>query len=152
MIVHEHTRRIDRSAEEAFAVIGTHMYDNHPRWEREVVEIRPLTPGPVGVGSRAIMVRQEFGRRSEVEYEITEFDPGRRIAASHPDDAAMDFDITFDLEPIDDGSCALTVRVAARPKGWARLLEPVMRMAMPRRGARITDDLVEVIEGWAVAS
>ncbi len=151
MIVHEHTRRVHRSAEEAFDVIGTHMYENHPRWEREVVEIRPLTPGPVGVGSRAVMVRQEFGRRSEVEYEITEFEPGRRIAASHPEDASMDFDIAFDIEPIDDDTCAVTVSVAARPKGWARALEPVMRIAMPRRGARITDDLAAVIEGRSAA-
>lgn len=146
MIVHEHTHRVNRSAEEAFDVIGTHMYDNHPRWEKEVVEIRPLTPGPVGVGSRAIMVRQEFGRRSEEEYEITEFVPGRRIAAQHPDDAVMDFQISFDLEPIDADSCTVRVEVRAQPHGWARLLEPVMRIAMPRRGERITRDLVGVIE------
>jgi hypothetical protein len=147
MIVHEHTEQVNRSAEDAFDVIGTHMYDNHPLWEREVVEIRPLTPGPVGVGSRAIMVRQEFGRRSEVEYEITEFEPGRRIAAQHPDDASMDFHIEFDIEPIDTDSCSVRVTVRAQPKGWARLLEPVMRVAMPRRGERITKDLVGVIEG-----
>ncbi len=92
------------------------------------------------------MVREEFGRRSQEEYEITVFEPGRRIAATHPDDAAMDFDISFDIEPIDVGSCSVTVRVTAQLKGWARLLDPVMRMAMPRRGARITDDLVAVIE------
>ncbi len=146
MIVHEHTEPVKRSAEDAFDVIGTHMYENHPRWEREVVEIRPLTPGPVGVGSRAVMVRQEFGRRSEEEYEITEFEPGRRIAASHPDDAAMDFHITFELEPIDADSCTVRVEVRAQPKGWARMFEPVMRVAMPRRGRRITRDLVAVIE------
>lgn len=145
MIVHEHSRQVGRSAEEAFDVIGTHMYENHPRWEREVVEIRRLTPGPVGVGSRAVMVRREFGRRSEVEYEITEFEPGRRIAAHHPD-ASLDFCISFDIEPIDAATCTVRVKVQAKPRRWARLLEPVMRLAMPRRGERLTDAMAEVIE------
>ena len=146
MIVHEHTRTVNRSAEDAFDVIGTNMYENHPKWEKEVVEVRPLTPGPVGVGSRIVMVREDFGRRSEVEYEITEFEPGRRVAAEHPDDATMDFAIRFDIEPIDADACTLRVRVEAQPKGWTRVIEPVMRIAMPRTGNRITDTLVELIE------
>lgn len=146
MIVHEHSRKVNRSAEDTFDFIGTHMYENHPRWEKEVVEIRPLTPGPVGVGSRAVMVREEFGRRSEEEYEITEFEPGRRIAAHHPEDAAMDFRIAFDIEPLDGDSCMLSVEVQIQTKGWMRLFEPVMKLAMPKRGKRIVDDLVNVVE------
>lgn len=145
MIVSQHIRKVNRSAQEAFDVIGTNMYDNHPKWEREVVEIRRLTPDPIGVGSRAVMVRREFGRTTEVEYALTAFEPNRRIAAHHPD-AAMDFDIAFTITPIDDHSCTVQVDVRAQPKGFARLLEPVMHLMMPRHGARITDDMVHVIE------
>ena len=151
MIVSQHVRQVNRSAEETFDVIGTHMYDNHPKWEDEVVEIRRLTPDPIGVGSRAIMVRREFGRTTEVEYVLTEFEPNRRIAAHHPD-AGMDFDIEFTITPIDDHSCTVQVDVRAQPKGLSRVLEPIMRLAMPRRGARITDDMVDVIERSTPAS
>lgn len=151
MISHEHTEPVNRSAEDAFDVIGTHLYDNHPRWEREVVEIRRLTPDPIGVGSRAIMVRQEFGRRSEVEYEITEFEPGRRIAA-RDHDPAMDFQIAFDIEPIDDDSCTVRVAVRAEPRGWMRAFEPVMRLVMPRRGERLAKSMVDVIESQTAPS
>ena len=149
MIEWQLTRQVDRSAEHAFDVIGTNMYENHPRWEKEVVEIRPLTPGPVGVGSRAVMVRQEFGRRSETEYEITEFEPGRRIAAFHPD-AKMDFFIAFELDPIDADSCTIQVDVRAELQGWMRILEPVMRRVMPKQAARIADDMASVIESTPV--
>ena len=126
MIVYQQTREVNRSAEETFDVIGTHVYDNHPRWEPEVLEIRRITPDPVGVGSRAIMVRREFGRTTEVEYVVTEFEPGRRIAAHHPD-SALDFNISFDITPIDSDSCTLQVDVRAQPQGWFRIFEPSSR-------------------------
>ena len=57
MITYTKTRRVERSAETAFDVIGTHVFENHPKWEAEVLEIRRLDQGAVGVGSRAVMVR-----------------------------------------------------------------------------------------------
>lgn len=145
MIVYQSIRQVNRSAEVTFDVIGTHVYDNHPRWESEVLEIQRITPDPVGVGSRAVMVRRDFGRRTEVEYEVTEFEPGRRIAFHHPA-AALDFNISFDVGPIDSGSCTVQVDVRAQPQGWTRILEPVMRRAMPKQGDRIASAMAEVIE------
>ena len=145
MIAYTTVKDVNRSAEDTFAVIGTHIYDYHPKWEREVVEIRPITPDPVGVGSRAIMVRREFGRTTESEYVLTEFEQGRRIAAHHPDDS-MDFDISFEITPVDSGSCTVRVDVRAQPRGWTRVLEPMMRLAMPKRGERIMRSMVEVVE------
>ena len=136
---------VDRSAEDTFDVIGTHLYENHPKWEREVVEIRRLTPDPVGVGSRAVMVRRDFGRTSESEYVITEFDPGRRIAAHHPDDS-MDFDISFEVTPIDAGSCTVTIDVQAQALGWTKVFEPIMRLAMPKRSERIAKSMARIVE------
>ncbi len=145
MIAYTSQRQVNRSAEDTFDVIGTNLYENHPKWEREVVEIRPITPGPVTVGSRAVMVRREFGRTSESEYAITEFDTGRRITAHHPD-PSMDFNISFEITPIDDESCTVQVDVAAQPLGWTRTFEPIMQLAMPRRGERIMRDMVDLIE------
>jgi len=100
MLTYEVRRRINRPPEAVFDVIGTHVYENHPRWESEVVEVRRLTDGPVGVGSRAIMVRQEYGRRRAAPYEVTEFVPDRKIAFRHLD-GPMTFEIAFMLEPAD---------------------------------------------------
>lgn len=138
-------KHVNRSAEDTFSVIGTGLYEYHPKWEREVVEIRRITDGPVGVGSRAIMVRREFGRTSESEYVVTEFEQDRRIAAHHPD-PSMDFHISFQITPIDSSSCTVQVDVAAQPQGWTRIVEPVMRLAMPKRSERLASSMVEVIE------
>jgi len=145
MIAYQCVRDVNRSAEDTFDVIGTHMYENHPKWEPEVVEIRRITPDPVGVGSRAVMVRHEFGRTREVEYVITEFEEGRRIASHHPNDA-LDFNISFEITPIDSDSCRVRVNVRAQPQGWIRILEPMMRLVMPKRGERIASSMADVIE------
>lgn len=148
MIRWRRTSTVRASVGEAFDVIGTNVTSNHPRWEKEVQSIRTLTPGPIGVGTKAVMVRKEMGRVHESEYEVTEFVPGRSIAFRHPQDS-IDFALRFELTPIDDAACELTVEVAARPKGVLRLLEPVMRFGFPRRSRRITDAMVAVIETTA---
>jgi hypothetical protein len=145
MITYQTVKDVNRSAEVTFDVIGTHVYENHPRWEPEVIEIRRITPDPVGVGSRAIMVRHEFGRTTEVEYVVTEFEEGRRIAFHHPD-AALDFNISFEITPVDSHSCTVRVNVRAQPQGWTRILEPIMRLVMPRSGERITSSMADVVE------
>lgn len=145
MIRWSRTTTVHASADDAFDVIGTNVTVNHPRWEKEVLSIRTLTPGPIAVGTRAVMVRKEMGRVRESEYEVTEFVPGRRIAFVHPQDA-LDFRLRFDLMPIDDATCDLTVDVTAQPRGALRLLEPIMRLGFPKRSRRITDAMVDVIE------
>ena len=145
MINHTTVKHVNRSAEDTFGVIGTGVYEYHPKWEREVVENRRITPDPIGVGSRGVMVRREFGRTTETEYVVTEFEQDRRIAFHHPG-PPMDFDISFQVEPIDSSSCTVRVAVAAQPQGWTRVFEPVMRLVMPRRGDRLANSMVTVIE------
>jgi hypothetical protein len=77
-------------------------------WESEVVEIRPLTEPPVRVGSRAVMVRREYGPRSEVTYEVTAFDQDRRIAFRHIS-TQMAFEIAFVLDPAGEWGSDLSV-------------------------------------------
>ena len=139
------TYRVGRTPDEVFDVIGIHCYENHPRWEREVVEIRPLTSGPIGLGSRAIMVRQDFGRRSETEYEVTAFDPPRRVAFRHPQDSML-FELSFDLAAADSSATDLTVHVRMEPKGAIRLLSPLLALQLPRRTDRITRQMIELVE------
>ena len=141
---------VERSAETTFDFIGTNVYENHPRWEDEVLEIRPLSEGPVRVGSSAVMVRKGFPRPREVEYSVTELVPGRRIAFDHPD-SAMHFHLSFDVVPAGATACDVHVHVEAVPHGPLRLMAPVMRRAFPARTRRISAQMVRVLEAETVA-
>lgn len=145
MATYDATYRVDRTPAEVFDVIGTHCYENHPRWEPEVVEIRPLAPGPIGLGSLAIMVREEYGRRSETGYEVTAFAPARRIAFGHPD-SSMLFELGFDLQPAGTSATDLTVHVRMELRGPLRLLSPLFAFQLPRRSDRIIRRMIELVE------
>jgi hypothetical protein len=129
-------------------VIGTHVFENHPRWEAEVVEIRPITPGPVRLGSRAVMVRQEGRRRLETPYEVTRFEPDRAIAFRH-DPGPIDFELRLQLRPVGEAETELTVDVEMVPHGALRLASPLMALQMPGRTDRITRRMVALVESGA---
>ena len=138
--------RIRRPADHVFDVIGTHLFENHPRWEREVIAIRPITEGPVRVGSRAVMVREEYGRRSESVYEITAFEQGRRLTARHVD-GPMDFELTFEVAPVDAMTSELTLTVKMAFRGRFRILSPLLGLQLPGRSDRITRSMIALVEG-----
>lgn len=123
-----------------------------------MVAIRPLTPGPVRAGSRAVIVRQEYGRRTEGKYEITAFEPGRLVAARHLD-GPMDFDLSFRLAPLDGATSDLTVTVDMALRGRLRWLSLLLGIQLPRRSDRIARSMVTLVEAgppaavasWAMA-
>ncbi len=143
--------RVNRRIDDVFDVIGTHCYENHPRWEREVVEVRPLTDGPIGLGSRAIMVREEFGGRREIAYEVTDFAPPRRIAFQHLG-GQMLFEHAFELQDAGPSATDLAVHVRMEPRGAFRLMSPLVAFNLPRTSERITRSLVDLIEAEPLRS
>ena len=138
------TRLVASSAAHAFDVVVRHQPDNHPRWEREVVEVRPLDD-VVGVGHRTVMVRRERGRTREDVVECVEYVEGSRAAYSHLE-PTMDFWIAFDFTATGPDTCRLTVTVRMAPHGALRALTPLFRIGAPRRSARIAAEMVHVIE------
>jgi uncharacterized protein YndB with AHSA1/START domain len=147
MIHYTQVVTIRKPVEKVFDFVATHNYENHPRWEAEVVAIRPLTEGPIRVGGRAVMVRKDFGKQRETTHECTELVPDRKVAFRHVD-GPMDFEIAFSFEPSPNGT-RLRVDVAAQPHGAMRVLSPVFRLRMPRVAARLSNRLREVVEGEA---
>lgn len=70
---------IDRSAEEVFEFLARRSNDSV--WMASVVDSDWLDPAaPMGVGRRGRMLMKNLGRRSEYIDEVTEYEPGRRIA------------------------------------------------------------------------
>src|SRR5215831_11408729 len=99
MIRYEIQEHIRRSPATVFDFVAIHQVENHPRWEDEVVEVR--RPGPLAVGQRGVMVRQEGKRRREVPFEVTEVVPDRRVRF-RSGSGGFSLDLTFDFEPRGD--------------------------------------------------
>ena len=86
---------IQKPVEEVFSFIGDGFFENYPRWSPEVVELQPLSNGPLKAGTLARQVRVDHGHRSESTFRVTDFSPNRRIAFSGVSNA---YRCAYDLE------------------------------------------------------
>ena len=78
MITIEKSTIVHRPSDEVFAFVADHL--NAPRWQSGIVEVRRLTDGPPGVGTKHTFTRTLMGRRMTGETEYVAFEPGKRVA------------------------------------------------------------------------
>ena len=112
-----------REAVFAFLADGT----NDPRWRPAVVDI--AREGGEGVGTVYRQgVKGPMGRRVAADYEITEWEPSRRVgfrAIAGPVRPEGSYDLA------DDGQATrVTMRLRVEPRGAARLMSPMVRRSM----------------------
>lgn len=91
------------------------------------------------------MVRNERGKRKEVEYEVVGFDRGHRIDFHHnvPD---VDFDLSITIQELSAATSSITAELTMKLHGVQRVLEPLIAMGMPKRGTRILEGMAGVAE------
>ena len=85
MVDVEATTVINRPVEAVFAFVAD--FQNHPRWESNFVEVRRVSPGPIGFGTIYQCRLRVPGQRVTSRIEITEFTPNQLICAGRCGDA-----------------------------------------------------------------
>src|SRR5687768_9783721 len=90
-----------RPVEDVFAVLSD--VENVPRWSRNTIEEKLITPGPLGVGSRRRAVIKGFAGRPMVNRaEMIEFEPNRKMVIDI--DAPLLGRIVIDFLPVAEGT------------------------------------------------
>lgn len=69
-----------RSVEVAFDFVGAHFFENCRRWHPQVVEVEVLSGGNGEIGATARQITFDRGIRSKSRFELSEFEPPRRLA------------------------------------------------------------------------
>jgi uncharacterized protein YndB with AHSA1/START domain len=118
---------IDRPIAEVFAFVTDQR--NTPGWQAGLVEARPLTEGPLGVGSGYALVRKFMGRRMEATNEYTEFVTDRFVAFRTL--SGPELQASYQFEPVAEGT-KVTSRVLLRIPGVMRLMEPLVGRSLRR--------------------
>ncbi len=118
---------VQRAPDLVFDFVATRHFENHPRWDPDVVEMTQQSPGPVGVGTTARVIRRQGRRRVEGTAEVVDFQPTRRAA----------WDVRFgpfrlhqqaEFLPEAGGSATrLRLRISTTAQGPVGLLVPLMR-------------------------
>lgn len=112
------------------------------QWDPGVVEAQRITDGPVELGARFRVVAAFMGSRSELVYEITEFDPGRRVVLRGENNRVVSVDV-ITVEAEGEGSI-VTYDADLTLKGPMKLADPLLGLAF----GRIADKALDGLTKW----
>ena len=105
---------------------------NDADWIGALTEVRVLTDPPFGVGSRVLRVASFLGRRIEYVNEVTELDPGRRLAMRSVE-APFPMTVVYEWEDAGDGATRMRIRAGGDASGFYRVAGPLLSRTV-RRG------------------
>jgi|SRR5215216_829977 len=120
MLKFENTIRIDRPIDEVFSYLSD--FENIPKWNYYVLEVRQRSKSPIGVGTTYHQVR----KTDEQVFRITEFEPNHMVAVKTLLQSSPSFERRFtfyeernttrirDEWKLDTGSPAILERLALR--------------------------------------
>jgi uncharacterized membrane protein len=135
----ENTIRIDRPVEEVFAFLSD--FENIPKWNYYVLEVRQLSEGSIGVGTTYHQVRKS----DQQDLRIIEFEPRHTVAVKTLPQSSPDLEMRFTL--YEEG---ITTRVrdewklnTGRPAIFERLAGGRIKSAVAENLAKLKELLEE---------
>jgi len=142
MIKAEKSIVIERPVEDVFAYLGDQT--NAVHWQGGLIQVRRLTDGPIGVGTRHTIVRTFMGRRLAVDNEYVAFEPGRRIAF-RTTSGPMPLEASYLVEPA-EGGARVTSTIEMDASGFLALAEPLIAVGLRREMDAAFRELKKLLE------
>lgn len=141
MIQHEVTIHLDRPVEQVFAfLMDTSKLST---WQSNLIKSEALTEGPLRMGSRFREVRRIGGKESEIQGEITAFEPNRRLETKTV--TRPQARVSYVLESERDGT-RLHYKFTLETGGLMRLLEPMIASSIKKDTAEDFETLKRLLE------
>lgn len=141
MITVKSSTTINQPADDVFAFVNDHA--NAQLWLTGLLESRP-TSDTRGVGYTWVDILEVFGRRLETEFEVTEFEHGRKLAfksirGSFPISGIYTFDDS-------GGGATVTFELQGEPGGFFKLAEPLLTRMLQRQWDANLANLKDILE------
>lgn len=125
--------------DEAFAYLAD--FTHSAEWDPGVVEAQRLTEAPVGLGTRFRVVALSLGRRIPLEYQVTAYEPAKRVELTAESAMIRSFDrITFTAMGTGTN---VTYDADLQGRGPFRLGDPLLALVFRRIGNRARAGLQE---------
>ena len=123
----ERSAEIPLPADEVFAFLSN--LENLPRWQSGVLRAELTSPGPIGVGSKAVVERRFFGQRIAADLEVTVYEPPRRIVLK-TETSGVSVQASVEIEPVEPRRCRVTFGMAMETSGFfMQAVEPMVAQA-----------------------
>ena len=119
---------INRPFEEVFAFVADQR--NAPQWQEGLVEVRLLTEGPVGIGTKHAIVRFFMGQKMEISNEYTKYEFNHKVAFKSTS-GLIPFNAAYLTEPVAEGTYLISM-VQMQPEGLPAQVEAEMNTGLSR--------------------
>ncbi|HET9754969.1 MAG TPA: SRPBCC family protein [Candidatus Limnocylindrales bacterium] len=136
---------IKRPVEEVFAF--TTNFENQPKWQSRLLEVKKTSEGPIGVGTTWHAVAMFLGQRVEVSTVITEYEANRTYAGKYESGPAPAVG-RLSYEPVEEGT-RMTFHMETQASGFFKLTEPLMTTLMKRTTESDLATLKDLMEAGA---
>ncbi len=131
------------SVERAFGYMSD--FSNAQYWDPSVRTARRIDDGDVAVGSLFELTVRFVGRDKVLRYQVTEFEPHRRVVFSSTTGALLSRDtLTFKSRP---GGCEMTYHAELRLSGPAAVVSPLLAVLFRRLATQASASLRRVLSG-----
>lgn len=120
--------------------------DNAPNWYEKIESVEWVTRPPVELGSKMRFVAHFLGRRLEYTYEVVEYKAGRRLVMRTAE-GPFPMETTYVWEKLPGDRTRMTLRNRGQPKGFSRLMAPLMKGAMKKANEADLRALKSLFEG-----
>lgn len=134
---------IRRSPDAVFRYVAEDFFRNYRRWSPEVIELRCMTAGPLGIGTRGRQVRVDFGRRTQSIFKVVVFERGRRIDFCGVSDP---YRISYQFEGIEGKTRLSFVFEWVRSGMVLRTLEKPLQAVLQKSGERVVRNIKRLLE------
>jgi uncharacterized membrane protein len=119
--------------------------DNATSWYENIKAVEWETPKPLAVGSKIAFVAQFLGRRIAYMYEVKELVPGERLVMSTAE-GPFPMETTYVWEDTPTGGTRMTLRNRGEPSGFAKVIRPLMAVAVRRANSKDLARLKKILE------
>jgi hypothetical protein len=114
------------------------------KWSRATQEVRQLTPEPIGVGSRYLIVSRFLGIDIPLEVEVTEYELNKRVASRA---TSPGFIVNGRTVYSTEGENTVVVSESEiHPRGLWKLLNPMLPGMIAKSSARDYERLRAALE------
>lgn len=114
-------------------------------WYVNIESVEWKTSPPLGTGSRVAFVAHFLGRRLAYTYEVVELEPATRLVM-RTSEGPFPMETTYMWEPAPGGSTRMTLRSRGEPKGFSKLVGPLMASAMRSANQKDLAQLKSILE------
>ncbi|MEO7192109.1 MAG: SRPBCC family protein [Vicinamibacterales bacterium] len=118
---------------------------NAPEWYVNIKGVEWKTPPPLAVGSRLAFVAHFLGRRLAYTYAIVELVPGSKLVMRTAE-GPFPMETTYTWQPEGDGKTRMTLRNRGEPRGFSKIVGPLMAAAMRRANRKDLARLKALLE------